>query len=129
MSLGRRIGIGSLQPYRLNITCKPKNEPHIRALIVNDTTGTDIILRGVDTTRTDDGAETELTVHLLLNGNAAVHLEQLVARLSLEPGIHAVHWHTADDPSPLSVTPVLAADPTEPDGQPSERRREPAPSP
>jgi putative Mg2+ transporter-C (MgtC) family protein len=82
-----------LRPYRLHITCKPKNEPHIRALIVNNTTGTDIILRGVDTTRTDDGTETKLIAHLLLSGDAATRLEQLVARLSLEPGIHAVHWH------------------------------------
>jgi putative Mg2+ transporter-C (MgtC) family protein len=37
---------------------------------------------------------------LLLAGDAATRLEQLVSRLSLEPGIHAVHWHTADDPSP-----------------------------
>jgi hypothetical protein len=88
-----------LQPYQLHITCKPKNEPHIRALIVNNTTDTDIILRGVNTTRTDDGTETKLTAYLLLDGDAATHLEQLVARLSLEPGIHAVHWHTADDPA------------------------------
>ncbi|HEY6791024.1 MAG TPA: hypothetical protein VI365_27320 [Trebonia sp.] len=48
---------------------------------------------------------------LLLAGDAATRLEQLVSRLSLEPGIHAVHWHTADDPSPLPVTaPAPAAD-------------------
>jgi hypothetical protein len=48
---------------------------------------------------------------LLLAGDAATRLEQLVSRLSLEPGIHAVYWHTADDPSPLPVTaPAPAAD-------------------
>jgi putative Mg2+ transporter-C (MgtC) family protein len=90
-----------LQPYDLHITSKPKSEPHIRALIVNNTAGTGIILRGIDTTRVGQDSETRLTARLLLNGNAATRLEQLVARLSLEPGIHAVHWHAADDPAAL----------------------------
>ena len=34
-----------LQPHDLHITSKPKSEPHIRALIVNNTAGRDIILR------------------------------------------------------------------------------------
>ncbi len=41
----------------------------------------EVILRGVDTTRSDDGSQTRLTAHL----------EQLVSRLSLEPGIYSVH--------------------------------------
>jgi len=90
-----------LQPYDLHLACKPKSEPHIRALIVNNTAGSDVILRGIDTTRTEDGTETRLTARLLLNGDAATRLEQLVARLSLEPGIHAVHWHAAGDPAAL----------------------------
>jgi hypothetical protein len=36
-------------------------------------------------------------VFLPLAGDAATCLEQLVARLSPEPGIQAVHWHAADD--------------------------------
>lgn len=90
-----------LQPYDLHITCKPKNEPAIRALIVNSTAGSDVVLRGIDANRTGQGSETRLAARLLLNGNAATRLEQMVARLSLEPGIHAVHWHAAGDPAAL----------------------------
>jgi len=93
-----------LQPYDLHITCKPKNEPAIRALIVNNTSGTGIILRGIDATRTADGSDTRLTARLLLAGDAATRLEQLVSRLSLEPGIHAVHWHAADSPGAVSAS-------------------------
>jgi putative Mg2+ transporter-C (MgtC) family protein len=100
-----------LQPYDLHITCKPKSEPHIRALIVNNTAGSDIILRGIDTTRAGQASETRLTARLLLSGDAATRLEQLVARLSLEPGIQAVHWHAADGPAAFSAP---AADPDEP---------------
>jgi putative Mg2+ transporter-C (MgtC) family protein len=90
-----------LQPYDLHVTCKLKSEPHIRALLVNNTAGTDIILRCIDTARVGQDSETRLTARLLLNGNAATRLEQLVARLSLEPGIHAVRWHAAGDPAAL----------------------------
>jgi putative Mg2+ transporter-C (MgtC) family protein len=48
----------------------------------------------------------------LLSGDAATSLEQLVSRLSLEPGIHAVHWHTAEDPGLLPVpAPAPVSDP------------------
>jgi putative Mg2+ transporter-C (MgtC) family protein len=93
-----------LQPYDLHVTCKLKSEPHIRALLVNNTAGSDVILRGIDTARVGQDSETRLTVRLLLNGNAATRLEQLVARLSLEPGIHAVHWHAAGDPAALPAS-------------------------
>jgi putative Mg2+ transporter-C (MgtC) family protein len=89
-----------LRPCRLHITCKPKSEPHVRTLIVQNTAGNDIILRGVETTRTEEGTETRLSASLLLDGDAATRLEHIVARLSIEPGINAVHWHSiGDDPA------------------------------
>jgi putative Mg2+ transporter-C (MgtC) family protein len=103
-----------LQPYDLDITCKPKSEPHVRALIVNNTADSDVVLRGIDTNRSDDGTQTRLIAHLLLSGDAATRLEQLVARLSLEPGIRAVHWHSADSPAALPL-PAPAPDEPEPD--------------
>ena len=95
-----------LQPYRLHLDCRPKTEQHVRALIVQHTSGPDMILRGMRTTRAEEaGGDVRVTAHLLLDGNAPAHLEQLVARLSLEPGIHAVHWHAADEPDtdPLPI--------------------------
>lgn len=50
------------------------------------------------TTRDNDGGDARLSAQLLVRATA--RLEKLVARLSLEPGIHAVHWHTVDDPDP-----------------------------
>jgi putative Mg2+ transporter-C (MgtC) family protein len=69
-------------------------------------------------TGTDDGTETRLTARLLLAGDAATRLEQLVSRLSLEPGIHAVRWHAAYHPGPLPApAPAPAADAAGPGGQ------------
>ena len=94
-----------LRPYRLHITCKPKSEPHVRALIVQNTGGSEVILRGVETTRTEDGNETRLSAFLLVDGDAPTRLENLVSRLAVEPGIQSVHWHSAEqEPMPASVT-------------------------
>jgi len=96
-----------LVPYQLHVTCKPKSEPRIRAVLVQDTGPSEVIfLRGIDTTRAGDGSETRLTAHLLAGRDAASRLEQLVSRLSLEPGIHGVHWHSADE---LDLASALAA--------------------
>ena len=93
-----------LRPYRLDITCKPKSEPHVRALIVQNTGGSEVILRGVQTTRSESGTETTLSASLLLDGDAPSRLENLVARLSIEPGIQGVHWRSADqEPLPASA--------------------------
>lgn len=100
-----------LRPYELQITCKPKNEPHIRALLVQDAGKSEVILTGIDAARTDDGSQTQLTAHLLVGGDAAARLEQLVARVSLEPGISAVHWHSADEPVPVPALTVPGEEP------------------
>lgn len=91
-----------LRPYLLHVDCRSKNEPHIRALLVQNTGGGEVILRGLNADRAQTEGDSRLTAHLLLDGDAPARLEQLVARLSLEPGIHSVHWHTDDD-EPESV--------------------------
>lgn len=105
-----------LVPYQLHITCKPKSEPRIRAVLVQDTSNSEVILRGMDATRSEEGSQTRLTADLLVGGDAAARLEQLVARLSLEPGIYSVHWHSADEPD---LAPALTVS-SEESGSPDE---------
>jgi len=86
------------QPYQLHLACRPKSEQHVRALIVQHTGGNDVTLRGIRTERAAnaDGGNVRVSATLLLDGKAPVRMEQLVAQLSLEPGVQAVHWHAAD---------------------------------
>ncbi len=63
-------------------------------------------MTGIDTTYTEEGSDTRLTANLLVGGGAATFMEALVARLSLEPGIHDVHWHSADEPDLASTLAV-----------------------
>ncbi|OBF89494.1 hypothetical protein A5791_16975 [Mycobacterium sp. 852002-51163_SCH5372311] len=84
-----------LQPYQVQVICRPKSAKYARAHIVQHTASNDIILRGIHTGRADDDNLT-LTAHLLMDGHTPARLERLVAELSLQPGVYAVHWYAGE---------------------------------
>ncbi|MGA8250821.1 MAG: MgtC/SapB family protein [Mycobacterium sp.] len=86
----------SLQPYLLQVVCRPKHEQYARAQIIQHAGGNDITLRGIHTRRAGDD-EITLTAHLLMNGDVPARLERLVAELSLQPGVRAVQWYAGDE--------------------------------
>lgn len=85
----------SLRPYLVQVVCRPKTEKYARAQIVQHLTGNDITLRGIHTGNVTDD-EITLTAHLLMDGHTPARLEQLVAELSLQPGVRAVQWYAGD---------------------------------
>jgi putative Mg2+ transporter-C (MgtC) family protein len=100
--LGRLIDRGNAeeedddQPYQLQVICRPKQEKYVRAEIVRHTSGGDFVLRGIHTGRAGDDCIT-LTAFVLSDRHAPVRLEQLVADLSLQPGVQAVHWYAGHE--------------------------------
>ncbi len=86
----------SLQPYLLQVVCRPKHEQYARAQIIQHASSKDITLRGIRTGRAADD-EVTLTAHLLMNGDVPERLERLVAELSLQPGVRAVQWYAGDE--------------------------------
>lgn len=89
-----------LRPYQLQVLCRPKSAKYVRAQIVQHTARNDITLRGIHTgTATDDNIA--LTAHLLMDGHTPAKLERLVAELSLQPGIFAVHWYAGEQTNPM----------------------------
>jgi putative Mg2+ transporter-C (MgtC) family protein len=84
-----------MQPYLVQVVCRPKHEKYARAQIVQYAGSDDILLRGVHTGQRGDD-EITLSAHLLMNGDAPARLERLVAELSLQPGVHAVQWYAGD---------------------------------
>jgi putative Mg2+ transporter-C (MgtC) family protein len=89
----------SLQPFLVQVICRPKTEKYARAQIVQHASGNDMTLRGIHTGPANDD-ETTLTAHLLMDGHTPAKLERLVAELSLQPGVHAVHWYAGDQAQP-----------------------------
>ncbi|MFV8315521.1 MgtC/SapB family protein [Mycobacterium sp. 23] len=91
-----------LESFQVQVVCRPKSAQYARAQIVQHTRSNDIILRGIHTGQSGDNAA--LTAHVLLGGHAAAKLERLVAELSLQPGIYAVHWYAGEQNSPMLPT-------------------------
>lgn len=85
------------QPYQLQLICRPKSAKYARAQVVQRTGGGGdrLQLRGIRTGRTNDD-NVALTAYLLSDGHAPARLEQLVAELSLQEGVQAVHWYAGD---------------------------------
>ncbi|ORB83781.1 hypothetical protein B1987_08135 [Mycobacterium kansasii] len=92
-----------LRPYQLEVLCRPKSAKYARAQIVQHTARNDITLRGIHTGTANDDNLT-LTAHLLMDGRTPAKLERLVAELSLQPGIYAVHWYAGEQPNPMLPT-------------------------
>jgi putative Mg2+ transporter-C (MgtC) family protein len=93
------------QPYQLQLICRPESEKYARAQIVQHTGGSsDFVLRGIHTGRTGDDS-IALTAYLLSDGHAPSRLEQLVAELSLQEGVQAVHWYAGDQDDPMPRAP------------------------
>jgi putative Mg2+ transporter-C (MgtC) family protein len=85
----------SLQPYLVQVVCRPKEEKYARAQVIQYADSNDLTLRGIHTGHAGDD-EITLTAHLLMNGDAPARLERLVAELSLQPGVRAVQWYAGD---------------------------------
>ncbi|MGV0633403.1 MgtC/SapB family protein [Mycolicibacillus trivialis] len=80
------------RPYRVQLVCLPEREQVLRAQLVRRLGGDDLLLHGLRTGRDDDG-DTVLTAQVLVDGEAAGRLERVVADLSLQSGVDAVHWY------------------------------------
>jgi putative Mg2+ transporter-C (MgtC) family protein len=94
------------QPYQLQLICRPKSEKYARAQIVQRTGGGGdrLVLRGIHTGRAGEDS-IALTAYLLSDGHAPARLERLVAELSLQEGVQAVHWYAGDQDAPMPRAP------------------------
>jgi putative Mg2+ transporter-C (MgtC) family protein len=92
------------QPYQVQLICRPKSEKLARAQIVQHTAGGDFVLRGIHTGHTGEDS-VALTAYLLSDGHAPARLERLVAELSLQEGVQAVHWYAGDQDDPMPRAP------------------------
>ncbi|MGF2944285.1 MgtC/SapB family protein [Mycobacterium sp. Lab-001] len=84
-----------LQPYLVQVTCRPKAETYVRAQVVQHASSNDMTLRGIHAGRAGDDDVT-LSVHLLMDGHTPAKLERLVAELSLQPGVRTVQWYAGE---------------------------------
>ena len=95
-------GQDTVDSYLLTLDVRRKHESHLRAQLLQALAGGHITLRGLSshTSDEDPAAATTLQADLLIEGSAAAHLDALVSRLSLEPGVRTVSWHHQNTDTP-----------------------------
>ncbi|QDQ10107.1 MgtC/SapB family protein [Streptomyces spectabilis] len=79
-----------------HVTCERRAETHVRALLIQLLSSSDPRLAGLRIRRGEDGGTTALEAAVTLDGAPGADMEQLVTRLSLEPGVRDLHWHLTD---------------------------------
>jgi uncharacterized membrane protein YhiD involved in acid resistance len=78
--------------YLFRITARTDQEAHMRALLLHSLSGQPLLLKSL---KSDDVEHTDkVEVHAILTsiGRQNLLLEQMVSRLSLEPGVSGVSW-------------------------------------
>ncbi|WP_329565292.1 MgtC/SapB family protein [Kitasatospora sp. NBC_01266] len=80
----------------LHLRCDRSSETHIRALLLQALTSSGLTPTGLRARR-ETPETTSLRASLSVSGDVASALEQVISRLSLEPGVRDLHWHLDEE--------------------------------
>ncbi len=83
--------------YVVRAVCLSQQENHIRSLLLQSVSGSDLILQALQSADTSDPTRVEVRADLQADGRKDALLEQVVTRLSLEESISAVRWEVSSD--------------------------------
>lgn len=83
--------------YRLRAICLSQQENHIRSLLLQGINGGPLTLCTLQSEDTQNPAKVEVRADLVCEGRKDTHLEQIVARLSLEESVSSVRWEVASE--------------------------------
>lgn len=83
--------------YRCSIICRSTDEAHVRALLLQGVSATDKMkLRSLHSEDLETPERVQVEADLVTQDRNDAFLEQIVSRLSLEPGISAVSWRIVE---------------------------------
>ncbi|MGW2649983.1 MgtC/SapB family protein [Streptomyces sp. NPDC001393] len=92
----------------VHVVCERQAETHVRAQLLQALTAGALAPTGLRARREDDDQATSLRATVTIPGQVAPALEQVIARLSLEPGVRDLHWHLEDEETEHDRPRVLA---------------------
>ncbi len=78
--------------YGFELICRPEDEAHMRALLLQAMTRSSLILTALRSEDIEGTAKLKVTAQIRGLGRQDEALEQMVVRLSLEPGVSSVSW-------------------------------------
>ncbi|MDW8358853.1 MgtC/SapB family protein [Thermus sp.] len=90
---GGRVGDPELEvAYGLEAVCRSEDETPVRLVLLQALSGSPLRLRLLETSDLETPGRLGLRAELLGQERQDRHLEEVVARLSLHPGVSAVRW-------------------------------------
>jgi putative Mg2+ transporter-C (MgtC) family protein len=78
--------------YAFDLICRPEDEAHMRALMLQWLSGKPVALTALRSEDIEGTGKLKVTARVRGIGRQDQALEELVARLSLEPGVSSVSW-------------------------------------
>ena len=92
-ALSRGTGVADEEvTYLFRITAQADQEAHLRALLLQSLSGQPLFLKSLTSDDLEHTDKVEVHAMLLSAGHENTVLEQIVSRLSLEPGVSGVSW-------------------------------------
>lgn len=85
--------------YRCVAVCRSEDEAHIRALLLQMVNNGSLMLQTLKSEDLNNPTKIQVTAELMTLNRNDVLLEQVVSRLSLEPGITTVSWEIVAEPT------------------------------
>ena len=78
--------------YGLELICRPQDEAHVRALMLQAMGRSSLTLTSLRSEDIEGTAKMKVTARITGIGRQNEALEQIVSRMSLEPGVSSVSW-------------------------------------
>lgn len=83
--------------YRLEATCLSKEEPQIRTVLLQCVVREALELKALRSEDMADSDSVRVQADVVLMGQSDKVIEEVAARLSMEPGIRALSWEILDE--------------------------------
>ena len=78
--------------YLVSVTCRAPEEAHIRALLLQELSGSGLALRRLESKDINGSGRVNVCAHLTAAGRIDTTVEKIVGRFSLEPTVSAARW-------------------------------------
>ncbi|TVR84957.1 MAG: MgtC/SapB family protein [Rhodospirillales bacterium] len=78
--------------YHVEVVCRPDQEAHVRALLLQGVSTSDLRLRRLESKDMAEGARVMVNAEMVCTDRCDIVLEHIVGRLSLEPSVMAASW-------------------------------------
>lgn len=94
----QQVGMEQEVTYVCELVCRGEDESHIRPLLVQTTAQNPLTLIGLKSEDIEGTSKLKVVAHVRTIGRQDQAMEQLIARLSLEPGVSSASWSATAQP-------------------------------